>query len=97
MRSVVSRLARLEQLNRLRWTPKRIRIQYGFLKKLPEDYTGPRHTVTVRRIPPAWRTGSDEDWFEWEERPGPEPVSNATGPDDELVIQVCHVDMKPKG
>jgi len=97
VRFVVSRLARLEQFNRLRWKPKRIRLEYGFLKHLPEDYTGPRHTVTVRRIPPAWRTGSDEDWYEWEDRPGPEPVSHATGSDDELVIQVRYVEGKPRG
>jgi hypothetical protein len=70
--------------------PTRIRLSEA-------DYTGPRHAVTVRRIPPAWRTGSDEDWYEWEERPGPEPVSHATGPDDELVIQVRYVEGKPRG
>jgi hypothetical protein len=42
MRSVVSRLARLEQLNRLSTAPKRLRIQYGYLKTLPDDYSGPR-------------------------------------------------------
>ena len=99
MRSVVSRLARLEQLNRLSTAPKRLRVEWGNLKQLPEDYTGPRHVVTVRRIPPEELppTQREEAWFDWEERPGPEPVSNATGPDDELVIHVCHVDMKPKG
>jgi hypothetical protein len=37
MRSVVSRLARLEQLNRLRTGPQRIRIERGYLKQLPDD------------------------------------------------------------
>ncbi len=40
MRSVVSRLARLEQLNRLHTGPKRTRIERGYLKKLPDDYIG---------------------------------------------------------
>jgi hypothetical protein len=93
VRSVVSRLARLERLNRLSTVPQRLRVQYGYLKTLPEDYTGPRHVVTVRRIPPV---EPGEDGYEWEERPGPEPVSHASGPDDELVIQMCYVDMKPK-
>jgi hypothetical protein len=68
MRSVVSRLARLEQLNRLRTGPQRIRIQYGYLKTLPDDYIGPRHTVTVRRLPPGPGAYSGEDWFDWEAR-----------------------------
>ncbi len=76
--------------------PKRLRLEYGYLKTLPADYAGPRHTVTVRRLPPGPSAYSAEDWFEWEERPGPEPVSNATGPDDELVIKVCYVEGKAK-
>jgi hypothetical protein len=62
-----------------------VRVQYGYLKKLPEDYTGPRHVVTVKQLPPG--PGGD-DWFEWEERPGPWPVSNDTGPNDEIRIHV---------
>ena len=49
MRSVVSRLARLERLNRLSTAPQRLRIQYGYLKTLPDDYIGPRHVVTVKQ------------------------------------------------
>jgi hypothetical protein len=96
MRSVVSRLARLERLNRLSTAPQRLRIQYGYLKKLPDDHTGPRHTVTVRRLPPWPAAYSGEDWFEWEERPGPEPPSNATSPNDELVVRVSYVEGKAK-
>ena len=59
MRSVVSRLARLERLNRLSTAPQRFRIQYGYLKTLPDDYIGPRHVVTVRQLPPVER---GEDW-----------------------------------
>jgi hypothetical protein len=94
MRSVVSRLARLERANRLSTAPKRLRLQYGFLKTLPEDYVGPRHTVTVRQIAPAWPTYSGGDWFEWEERPGrgPEPASNATRSIDEILVHVCYVE-----
>ena len=93
MRSVVSRLARLERLNRLSTAPQRFRIQYGYLKTLPDDYTGPRHVVTVKQLPPVER---GEYWFEWEERPGPEPASNATGPNDEILVQVCYVEGKAK-
>jgi hypothetical protein len=55
---------------------------YGNLKTLPDDYTGPRHVVTVRQRPPG---SSGEDWFDWEKRPGPGPASTATGPDDGLL------------
>src|ERR1019366_8310102 len=60
VRSVVSRLARLERLNRMSTAPSRLRVQYGYMKTLPDDYTGPRHTVTVSRLqmPPAPTTGS---------------------------------------
>ena len=94
MRSVVSRLARLEQLNRLSTAPKRLRIQYGYLKTLPDDYIGPRHVVTVKQIPPEELPPSSraEAWFEWEERPGPEPASNATGPNDEVLVRVSYVE-----
>jgi hypothetical protein len=92
VRSVVSRLARLERLNRLSTGPQRLRIQYGFLKTLPDDYTGPRHVVTVRQLPPGPSAYSGEPWFEWEERPGPDPASDATGPSDDVVLQVCFVE-----
>jgi hypothetical protein len=72
------------------------RIQYGYLSRLPDDYAGPRHVVTVRRLPPGPGAYSGEDWFEWEERPGPEPISNATGRDDEILVHVCYVDAKMK-
>jgi hypothetical protein len=70
VRSVVSRMARLEQFSRLSTGPRRIRIECGYLKKLPDDYIGPRHTVTVRRLPPGPGAYSRDDWYEWEERPG---------------------------
>jgi hypothetical protein len=76
--------------------PQRIRVQYGYLKTLPDDYTGPRHTVTVRRLPPGPGAYSGEDWFDWEERPGPEPASNAAGPNDEILVQVRYVKAKTK-
>ena len=95
VRSVVSRLARLERLNRMSTAPSRLRVQYGYMKTLPDDYTGPRHTVTVRRLPPGPGADSGEPWFEWEERPGPEPASDATGPNDGVLAHV-YVDAKMK-
>jgi hypothetical protein len=91
MRSVVSRLARLEQLNRLSTAPRRLRIQYGHLKTLPDDYTGSRHVVTVKQLP-SGRDG--EEWYEWEERPGPGPPEDADGLSDEQIIRVNYVERK---
>jgi len=71
-------------------------IQYGYLKTLPDDYIGPRHIVTVKQLPPGPGGYFSEDWFEWEERPGPEPASNASGRDDEILVHVCYVDAKMK-
>jgi hypothetical protein len=51
MRSIVSRLARLER-QQADHAPHRIVIQYGYLKELPASYSGPRHVVTIRQIPP---------------------------------------------
>jgi hypothetical protein len=73
--------------------PSAIRIHYGYLKTLTDDYTGPRHVVTVRQLPPAERA---KPWFEWEERPGPEPVTTASRPNDEILVQVRYVEAKPK-
>jgi hypothetical protein len=96
VRSVVSRLARLERLNPLSTAPQRLRIQYGYLKKLPDDYTGPRHTVTVRRLPPRPGAYSGEPWFEWEERPGPGPAEDADRFSNEQIVRVCYVKGKAK-
>jgi len=90
VRALVSRLARLERLNRLNTAPHRFRVQYGYLKTLPDGYTGPRHVVTVQQLPPE---SPGEDWFEWEERPGPEPTREARIPNNDLVIHVCYVEI----
>jgi hypothetical protein len=90
VRSVVARLARLERESRLSRAPWRLRIEYGNLTTLPDDYTGPRHTVTVRQLA---KDSDGHDWFDWEERPGPAPAANATDSSDELLIRVCYVDL----
>jgi hypothetical protein len=97
MRSVVSRLARLERFNRLSIAPRRLRIEYGYLRTLPDDYIGPRHVVTVRQLPPGPGAYSGDDWFEWEERPGLGPAEVADLLNDEHTIQVRYVEGKLKG
>ena len=64
-----SRLERLE----VRAEPKKPHFfRSGYLKTLPADYVGERHVVIVKREP-AGATGQNE-WCEFEERPGPAPV-----------------------
>jgi hypothetical protein len=42
----------------------------GWVHHLPDDYTGERHIVTVRREP---RSSPNVEWGQFEERPGPAP------------------------
>jgi len=79
MRSLVSRLKRLERIERRAAGPRFV-LHYGYLKKLPYDYKGPRHQITIRQIPPEELPPSaqGQPWFEWEERPGPGPGSEST-------------------
>ena len=95
MRSVVSRLARLERFNRLSIAPRRLRIEYGYLRALPDDFAGPRHVVTVRQLPPGPGVYSGDEWFEWEERPGRGPADLADL-NDEQIIQVSYVEAKAR-
>ena len=47
----------------------------------------------MKQLPPG---PGGEDWFEWQERPGPEPASQASRPSDEILIQVTYVEGKAK-
>jgi hypothetical protein len=40
--------------------------QFGYMQELPSDFVGERHTVVVNRLP--------DGYYEWEERPGPDPT-----------------------
>jgi hypothetical protein len=48
--------------------------------------------ITPEQLPPAERA---ENWFEWEERPGPQPAFAAREP-NEILVHVCYVEAKPK-
>ena len=86
MRSLVSRLKRLERVERKLIRP-RVVVQQGRIKQLPPDYKGERHVVVVS-------CAADEngrDFYEWEECPGPGPPTADNKRDDELVIRVVSV------
>src|SRR5258708_20225813 len=64
-----SRLERLE----VRVEPKKPPLfRSGYLQTLPADYVGERHVVIVKREP-SGASGQNE-WCEFEERPGPPPL-----------------------
>jgi hypothetical protein len=66
MRSAL--LARLKRLEQVRLADSRPpEFQIGYLEKLPPDYTGDRHIVTISRDP--------DGKYRWEERPGPAPAN----------------------
>jgi hypothetical protein len=61
--ALLKRLQRLEEVRGVACQPPEFQI--GYLKKLPPEYAGDTHLVTV---------GRDADGtYRWEERPGPEP------------------------
>lgn len=87
MKAIVRRLRRLEG----QFGPpadRRIVVQHGYLKELPASDTGERHIVVVRQLPPD---ANGHDWYEWEERPGPDPAGEANP--NVLLIRACYVDV----
>jgi hypothetical protein len=64
--SLRCRLEKLEKGSR-REASKRATIRYGWVKRLPMDFAGERHTVIVKREP------AGSPWCHFEERPGPAP------------------------
>ena len=63
-------LARLERLEVRPETSKPLLLRCGWVHHLPDDYTGERHIVTVRRDP---NSSPNVEWGQFEERPGPAP------------------------
>lgn len=62
MRSLVTRLKRLEQVRFGAYGSGRLQVQFGYLKELTPEYTGDRHIVTVGQL--------SNGHYQWEERPG---------------------------
>ena len=92
MRSVVARLERLERMHRTT-AQHRLTIRFGHLKQLPTEYAGERHVVTVKQLP---RNATGAEWYEFEERPGPDPVSKDHVPNDskDHILTVFFVDSR---
>ena len=82
LKSRLVRLERIEVVSRLV-----IRIRIGEVKRLPTEYTGERHLVVVKQLPPR---SPGQEWVEFEERPGPEP-EQPPGPPNERIVNICIV------
>jgi hypothetical protein len=67
MKSLLTRLKRLEQVRSGEQRNGPMIVEFGYVvKKLPPDYSGPRHLVKLGRLP--------DGRYQWEERPGPPPI-----------------------
>ena len=67
--ALLKRVQRLEEVRVVASQPPE--FQVGYLKKLPAEYAGERHIVTVGRDP--------DGTYQWEERRGPEPRDGSHG------------------
>ena len=65
--TLLSRLERLEV--RTAEVSCKVRLQFGNLKRLPEDYVGERHIIVAKQLP----SQNGQEWVEFEEVPGPDP------------------------
>ncbi len=67
-------LARLERLEARAEPDAPLTFRYGWLTRLPADYTGERHVVIVKREP---ANSPHAEWCEFEERPGAAPTEDS--------------------
>jgi hypothetical protein len=77
-----SLLTRLKELVRAAKRFPQVEPQIGYLTKLPREYEGERHIVSVGRL-------ADGN-FRWEERPGTPPANNDDS-DAPMLIRVIAV------
>jgi hypothetical protein len=86
MRSLLTRLKRLEHVRAAERLPQ-IEVQIGYLKRLPPEYVGERHVVTMGQLP--------DGKYQWEERPGPAPAEEDADP--RMIIRINLVEAKEIG
>jgi hypothetical protein len=79
-------IARIGQLERVeaRAAEKALKVQIGQLQRLPANYEGERHVVTLDRYTAE---SGRLDRYEFEERAGPAPLELAS----ERILRVCLV------
>jgi hypothetical protein len=83
MRSLLTRLKRLESVRAAQRQPQ-FELQIGrYVKQLPLEYAGERHIVTVGRLP--------DGKYQWEERPS----ALLYGGDDDHILRLIFVRKLP--
>jgi hypothetical protein len=85
MRIIAQRLLRLERVEAA--SRLVIRMRFGYVTRLPREYTGERHLVVTKQLPPR---SPGQEWVEFEERPGPKP-EQPSGRDNEHIINISCV------
>jgi len=88
VRSLLTRLKRLETVRAAEERNRRLKVEFAYLKLLPREYSGPRHIVKVGQRP----DGRDE----CEERPG-EPPPNHAEDQDPNVMKIYFVRARESG
>jgi hypothetical protein len=88
MRSLLTRLKRLEQVRSVeQWNGPMI-VEFGYVvKRLPPDYSGRRHLVTLGRLP--------DGRYQWEEHPGPLPIGEES--QNRLIVEFVRAERDPDG
>jgi hypothetical protein len=70
-------LRRLEVLEaRMATVVAPVFFRYGWLRRLPKDFSGERHIVSIKTKP---TNSPNFEWCEFEERPGPAPLAEDRG------------------
>jgi hypothetical protein len=77
--AILARVKRLETVRPVEDRDRPFKIEFAYLKLLPREYSGPRHSVKVGQRP----DGRDE----YEERPG-EPPPNHVEDQDPYVMRL---------
>ena len=62
-------LSRLERLEVRTVGLRRVKVRFGKLRQLPEDYKGERHVIVAKQLP----SRNGQEWVEFEEVAGPDP------------------------
>jgi hypothetical protein len=73
MRSSLAK--RIERLESVVPAAAPVYFRYGQVKRLPDDYDGPRHVVAVTTTPTR---SPYVEWCEFEERRGAEPAADGS-------------------
>jgi hypothetical protein len=74
MRTVRTRgtlVARLERLESRAAALRPVKLRFGKLRRLGQEYKGERHVVIAKHLP----SQAGQEWVEFEEVPGPDPSS----------------------